>query len=810
MNVSLNWLKYYIDIDLTPQQLADKLTLAGVAVENIVYLGQGLEGVVTGKVVEISKHPEADKLWICKIDIGQSEPLQIVTGADNVRQDYIVPVAVVGSTLPNGMKMKAAKLRGVESAGMLCSSSELNLDNKTLLPEQREGIFILDAGTPIGRDIKEILGLDDVILEFELTANRADCFGIVGIAREVASVTGAPLKNIPQVPENLQLHADSDKLHIKIENPELCGRFTGRLLEGVKLGQSPYWLQKILRSMGMRPINNIVDVTNFVMLELCQPMHAYDAATLKGNTLLARSAKAGEKLVTLDDQTRELTTDMLVIADTEAAVGIAGVMGGLNTEVTDKTVDIVLEAAYFNGVSVRKTSRFLGLRSEASSRFERGTDIAKTQLAICRATQLLQDIAGVNKVYDPVDCYPNPRPATKLEVSVAAINKHLGTDLTAQAMADILQRLSFVVCIADDTMIIEVPSWRFDVTSMVDISEEVARNVGFDNIKSTLPADEMTASEQTPVTPVNDDIRDLMVASGLDEVINYSFIHPSAFDKLNLPANDPLRKTIDIANPITDEFKVLRTTLLSSILATVSYNVSRRNENVAIFEVGNAYMADIVPITTFPTEVPLLAGALTGKRNEVHWSNDKSDVDFFDVKGIVVDVLNKFSVGDYELVPSTCPSLHPGKSADVMLNGECIGCFGQIHPLVEEAYDFSKPVFVFELKVQPLIKTYLTIAKYQQLPKYPFITRDLAVLVPNEIAISQVQTLVEQAAGEYLSNFKLFDVYQGKQVAEGHKSIAFTLTFQANDRTLTDKEVEEFTKNILNSLQDKFNLKLRS
>ena len=810
MNVSLNWLKYYVDIEMTPEQLAEKLTLAGVAVENITYLGQGLEGVVTGKVVEIYKHPEADKLWICKIDIGQGELLQIVTGADNVRQNYVVPVAVVGSKLPNGMTMKAAKLRGVESAGMLCSSSELNLDNKTLLPEQREGIFILDEATPVGKDIKEVLGLDDVILEFELTANRADCFGIVGIAREVSSVTGVPLKNIPQVPENLQLHADSEKLHIKIDNAELCGRFTGRLLEGVKIAQSPYWLQKIIRSMGMRPINNIVDVTNFVMLELCQPMHAYDAATLSGNTLLARSATAGEQLVTLDDQTRDLTAEMLVIADTQAAVGIAGVMGGLNTEVTDKTVDIVLEAASFNGVSIRKTSRFLGLRSEASSRFERGTDIAKTQVAICRATQLLQDITEVNKVYDPVDCYPNPRPATQLTASVSAINKHLGTDLTAATMADILQKLSFGVQIDSDTMIIDVPSWRFDVVSMVDISEEIARNVGFDNIKSTLPADEMTNSEQTPVTPVNDDLRDLMVASGLDEVINYSFIHPSAFDKLNLASDSQLRKTIDISNPITDEFKVLRTTLLSSILSTVSYNLSRRNENVAIFEVGNAYMAEIVPITTFPTEVPLLAGALTGKRHETHWANDKSDVDFFDVKGIVVDALNKFSVSNYSLVPSKCPTLHPGKSADIMLDGKCIGYFGQVHPLVEQAYDFSKPVFVFEIQVQPLIQTYNAIAKYQALPKYPFINRDLAVLVPNEIAISQVQELVEQAAGEYLSAFKLFDVYQGKQVAEGHKSIAFTLTFQANDRTLTDKEVEEFTKNILSSLQDKFNLKLRS
>lgn len=562
--------------------------------------------------------------------------------------------------------------------------------------------------------------------------------------------------------------------------------------------------------MGMRPINNIVDVTNFVMLELCQPMHAYDATTLAGRTLLARSANIGEHTVTLDGQTRELSPDILVIADTQTAVGIAGVMGGLATEVTDQTVDIVLEAASFNGVSVRKTSRFLGLRSEASSRFERGIDIAKTQLAICRATQLLQDIAGINKIYDPVDCYPNPRAATQLKVSVAAINKHLGTTLTAQTMSDTLQRLAFDVQIADDIMTIDVPSWRFDVVSMVDISEEIARNVGFDNIISTMPADEMTSSEQTPITPVNDDLRDLLVASGLDEVINYSFIHPSAFDKLNLTEHDPLRKTIDISNPITDEFKVLRTTLLSSILSTVSYNISRRNENVAIFEVGNAYLSNIVPITTFPTEIPLLAGAITGKRNDVHWSNDKSDVDFFDVKGIVIDVLNKFSISGYTLLPSTSPTLHPGKSADIMLNNERIGYFGQIHPLVETAYDFSKPVFVFELQVQPLITTYNTIAKYQQLPKYPFISRDLAVLVPNQIPINQIQELVEQAAGKYLSSFKLFDVYQGKQVAEGYNSIAFTLTFQASDRTLTDKEVEEFTKNILSSLQDKFNLKLRS
>lgn len=810
MNVSFNWLKYYIDIDLTAEELAEKMTLAGIAVENIHYLGQGLEGVVTGKVVEIYKHPEADKLWICKIDVGQAELANIVTGADNVRQNSVVPVAVVGACLPNGMKMKKAKLRGVTSEGMLCSAGELNLDAKTLLPEQREGIFLLPADTPVGVDIKQVLGLDDVILEFELTANRADCFGVIGIAREAAALTGKALKNIPLAATTDKIVTKNQGLEIEIQNKQLCKRFSGRVLKGVKLDNSPSWLQKCLRSVGLRPINNIVDVTNFVMLELCQPMHAYDYSKIAGKKLVARLAEAGEQLQTLDEQERNLQSEMLVIADIEKVLGIAGVMGGLESEVGSTTKDIVLEAAYFNGTSVRKTSRALGLRSEASSRFERGTDLETTILAIARATQLLQDITTVEAVEDIVDCYPEVKEAVVLNVSVAKINARLGTDLSATKMREILIALGFGVEIISEELKIAVPSWRFDVTSMVDISEEIARVIGFDNIKATVPKGELVSAEQTLVTKLAEDLRNIMVANGLDEVINYSFIHPSAFDKLNLAKTDLKRTAIEITNPITDEFKILRTTLLASILQTVNYNVARRNEDLAIFEIGNIYLPEQLPLVKLPQERPVLAGAMTGKRFASHWQESKADFDFYDAKGLVTDLMHKFAVRDYQLVPSSLASLHPGKSADIIVAGQCVGSFGQVHPVVEENYSLNKPVYIFELDLTVLFATYENSASYCALPKYPYISRDLAVLVPEEILMADLEQLILAAGGKYLQDLKLFDVYQGKQVAAGFKSMAFTLTFQATDRTLTDKEVEEFTKQILESLQEKFNLKLRS
>lgn len=810
MNVSLNWLKHYVDVNISPEQLAEKLTLSGMAVEGITYLGKGIEGVVTGKVEEIVKHQEADKLWICTINVGEPDCITIVTGAQNVTKGAMVPVAVVGAKLPNGMTMKKAKLRGVESFGMLCSSTELNMDAKTLLPEQREGIFILPEDTPVGRDVKEVLGLDDVILEFELTANRPDCFGILGIASEVAAATGAQLKNMPTLPVGSTCTVDSENLHIIIEDTSLCTRFSGRLLEGVKIAPSPSWMQKILRAMGMRPINNIVDVTNFVMLEMCRPMHAYDADTLEGNTLIARSAKDSEELVTLDGQSRKLTADMLAIADNSGPIGLAGVMGGLATEVTEKTRNIVLESACFYGPSIRRTSRNLGLRSEASSRFERGTDINATLLSLYRATELLQGMTTVDKVYSPVDCYPNPVSKTSIKITSESVNAHLGTELKTEEMANILRALGFSVNLEGSTMDILPPDFRYDVTGMVDIAEEIARSVGFDNIKSTLPTGETMVSEQTPVTSMNDELRDFLVACGLDEVITYSFIHPSDFDKLNIPAEHSLRNVIEISNPITDDFTVLRTTLISSLLATASYNLSRRNENITIFEVGNTYVSEQQPLVDFPKEIPMLAGVLIGKRDNLHWSGNKDDLDFYDVKGLLIDLLSKFGVSEFQLKPSECTVLHPGKSADIILEGTLIGSFGQVHPLVEKNYDFTKPVFVFELQVSPLLKTSNKIAKYTHLPKYPFMTRDLAILIPDTTSISVLQEVVERVGGAYLTEFKLFDVYTGKQVQEGFKSVAFTLTFQANDRTLTDKEVESFTQKILDELQSVFNLQLRS
>ena len=809
MLASLNWLKEYVEITDTPDVLADKLTRAGTPVEVITYMGEGLNGVVTGKVAEIEHHPDADKLWVCSIDVGTGELLQILTGAQNVTKGVIVPVAVVGSQLPSGMKLKKAKMRGMDSYGMLCSASELGLDAKLLLPEQREGILLLAEDTPIGVDIKEVLGLDDVVYDFDLTANRGDCFNMIGLAREVAAVTGANLK-MPSMEVKEAAEGDANEMaKVEIKATDLCSRFAVRVLKNIKIKESPSWMQRRLRACGVRPISNVVDVTNYVMLELGQPMHAYDYDKVGGHKLIVRRAENKEKLVTLDEQERTLTDSMIVIGDAKHAVGLGGVMGGLETEVTGTTVNVMLEAATFDGVSIRRTSRALGLRSEASSRFERGVDTVLTWNALNRAANLLESMEACETVPGIVDAYPVPYVPAIVKVSPEAINSRIGIAITKEEMVATLEKLQFGVQEEGAELVVTAPTWRPDVTCDADISEEICRIHGLDNIESHLPCLDVTKGGQHIIYDVQDSIKDYMVAVGMNEVINYSFIHPSAFDKIGLAADDARRKAIDIMNPITDDFKVMRTTLVPGMLANVAYNVARQNTKVATFEVGRIYFADQLPLSGFPTEKPMLCMALCGKRNELNWNEGREDVDFYDAKGIVEGLLNNLQLQDWKFTVGSAPYLHPGKSCSIEYNGMSIGCFGEVHPAVQNAYGLPQAAYLFELEIEPLVAAATHVPQYTHLPKFPGTSRDIAVVVPTEIAMSELVEVINANAGELLQAVKVFDVYTGKQVAEGCKSMAFNLTFQANDRTLTDDEIDIVIKKVVDAVGETFKAKLR-
>lgn len=616
MQVSIKWLKDYIDFTETPEQLADKLTMAGIPVENVVDPGEGLEKVVTGRIEKLEPHQNSDHLQICTMNVGLAENIIIVTGAQNVAEGQVVPVAMVGAHLPNGMKISKGKLRGVASNGMLCSAQELKLDLEKLPEEQKTGIFILPSDTPVGIPAKDVLGLNDVVLEFELTANRADCFSVFGLVREIAAITG----NKPHFPEIKVNEDDNTKLNdifsVEIADPDLCSRFSTRMLKNVKIGPSPEWMQQRLEGAGIRSINNVVDVTNFVMIELGHPMHAYDYDKITGKKLIARRAIEGEELHTLDDTSRKAKGEMLVIADSEKAAGLAGIMGGFETEITDTTTTVVLESADFYGPCIRRTARACGLSSEASGRFERGVDSETTIKALDRAAQLLQEMGACTVCEGIVDVYPNPKQANYVTFTPEQINNHLGTNIAKDVMLNIITSVGFdVTKDENDEITVKVPSWRNDVTCMADISEEIARLHGFDKIKSTLPNGVSMQGTQSAKQTFIDKVKTSLSSQGLYETISFALTNEETFNKLNIPQDSPLRKAVPIMNPLSDEYPLVRTTLLSSIFDNLARNLARKNDDVALFEVGSVFFPKALPVTELPDEVVKIAGAITGRRN---------------------------------------------------------------------------------------------------------------------------------------------------------------------------------------------------
>lgn len=810
MQVSIKWLKDYVEIDEPAEKIADRLTMAGVPVERIVRADEGLEKVITGRIEKITPHPDSDHLLVCQLNIGSAELTQIVTGASNVREGHIVPVAAVGAVLPGGKKISKGKLRGILSNGMMCSAGELAIDTEGLPDEQVNGIYILPPDTPVGVPAAQVLGLDDVILEFELTANRADCFSVIGIAREVAALTGKSLR-MPtiKVKETAGVRA-ADLVSIHIDDEELCRRFSARVLRDVKVAPTPAWMVDRLRGAGIRSINNVVDVTNFVMLELGQPLHAYDYDRIAGHTLTARHARAGEQLHTLDDSNRIAVGDELVIADSEKPAGLAGIMGGLDSEVTDKTTTVVLEAASFHGPTIRRTARRIGLRSEASGRFERGVDETETIRAVTRAAQLLTEMDACTVAEGAIDVNPTPRVPTVLTFRARTVAERIGANIPGEWMASALRSLGFIVEEEGiETYRVVVPSWRGDVTLMEDISEEVARLYGFDNIASKMPSGAVLQGSVSEMQAFVDTMRETLASLGMTEELSFSFTSAAALDKLCVPEDSMLRRAIPIMNPLMEEYPLVRTTLLTSILENAARNVARRNLDLRLFDIAPVFFPRALPVTELVEEKRKVAGLLTGRRNPIAWDTDNAMVDFYDAKGVLERFLSAIGVQKYTVERGEHFAMHPGKTAFFKKGRDVIAILGEIHPTVAANFGIGQSVYVFEMDAETLLRYRKKKAAIKPLPKYPASTRDLAILVDAGLTTAEIERVIAKKGGSYFRGATLFDVYEGKQVGEGKKSMAFHLHFQSDDKTLTDEEVDAAFAAILQAAEEQLHAQLR-
>lgn len=804
MKVSIEWMRDYVPVEGDLQALADTLTQAGIHVEEVENMDKGIKKVYTGKIVQIDKHPDADKLVVCQIDClsedGEKEVKQIVTGATNVRVGQIIPVAYHKSKLPD-KSISKGKLRGVMSEGMLCSINELGLSKDVFLPEEAEGIYILPNDVEIGKDIKEVMHLDDTVFLFELTPNRADCFSMVGLSREFAIMTEKEA-TMPEIHVVEGEESIEGKAHIAIEDEELCTRFTSRLVRNIKIGPSPLWMQNRLRNAGIRPINNVVDVTNYVMIELGQPMHAYDYDLVKGHSLIARKAKAGEEITTLDGNKRKLDESMLVIADESGPVGVAGVMGGLDTEVTDKTTNVLLEAAVFKGGSIRRTAKALGMRSEASGRFERGINAAFTPLALDRAAQLLQNMCP-EVIVDKgiIDVYPVEKEERTVSFTAEQVNAHLGTSLDGAQMVHILEKLHFTVEEKDGVYVATIPSWRDDVAFMCDVAGEVARIYGYDHIVPTTPIANLQGGHKSEMATIMEQSGDYLVQAGMNECITFSFMHKDSLAKLNLPEGDSRYMAVPILNPISEEFPYMRTTLVPSMLETAYKNLAKKNKDLALYEVAAVYEPKALPLEDFVNHRQMICGFMVGNTQSPAWPQVKRPCDFYDVKGIVEGLLEHLGVRNASIVRSESPYLHPGVSAEFIVEGIRLASLGELHPQVAKAYDMPNKSFIFEVDLQALLSVTRTMKKFESISKFPGVSRDLAIVAPTTVTSEAIVALINEHGGEYLQDVYLFDVYEGEHIEAGHRSLAYNLSFQAMDRTLEDKDIDGPIEKVIESLE---------
>ena len=814
MKASLQWMNEYVPLDLNrpAQELADELTQAGIPVEEVLSMDPGLKKIYTGKIVEITKHPDADKLQVCQVQClsedGEEITKQIVTAATNVAVGQIVPVAYHKSRLADGTEIKKGKLRGVVSEGMFCSVAEFGISSDLVRPEEAQGIYIFPEGTPIGLDIKEALMLDDTVYEFELTANRADCFSMVGLSREFGIMTNQKAL-FPVIMVNENGESIDGKASVAIEAHDLCTRFTSRLVTNVTIEPSPLWMQNRLRNSGIRPINNVVDVTNYVMLELGQPMHAYDYDCVADHTLIARRAKAGETLTTLDGNERELNESMLIIADTKGPIGVAGVMGGLTSEVTDKTTNVLFEAAVFNGPSIRRTSKALGMRSEASGRFERGVNHKYTAYAIDRAAQLLQQICPSCKVsVGVIDVYPEPVEQRTVTFTAEQINDYLGTSIEKDRMVDILTKLEFGITESGDTIEALVPTWRDDVTVMPDIAEEVARIVSYDNIAPTIPVAILSSGGMTPKKALTKEVTHYLAHAGLSQIITFSFMHKDGLTNMMLPEGDSRYTAIPILNPISEEFPYMRTTLVPAVIEAAKRNIAQQNKDLWLFETANVYEPKALPLTEVPHERPMACGIMMGKVTEAAWNQAQRDTDFYDVKGVVDGLLAKLGLTQYDIQPSSESYYHPGVSAYYTVNGVTIANYGELHPQVVKNFDLSGKVYMFEIDLEAVLSIIVPPFRYQSFSKFPGTSRDLAIVAPVSVTSGDIVALIKEHGGEYLESVSIFDVYEGEHIEAGYRSLAYNLQFRSMEGTLNDEDIDGAIQAIIDALATK-NCKLR-
>lgn len=792
MKLSLKWLSEYTDIKATPKEYADKMTMAGSKVEAIYYMGEEINGVVAGKVLTIERHPDSDHLWICSVDVGEDSPLQIVTGAQNVLAGDMVPIAKDGSTLPGGVNIKSGVLRGVKSDGMLCSLKELGLTVNDFPYAVDDGIFIMQEECSPGDDIRTVLGLDDTVIDFEITNNRPDCLSVRGLARESAVTFGTKLKLETPVVKG---SGDSiaDYLDIEIADPDLCPRYTARFVKNVKVGPSPRWLRERLRASGVRPINNIVDITNYVMLEYGQPMHAFDYACVTGSRITVRRALEGEIATTLDGNERKLTGDMLIIADDEKAVGIAGIMGGMNSEITEETKSVVFESANFNGVSIRKTAISLGMRTDASSRFEKGLDPLSTLPAVERACELVE-LLGAGEVVDGViDVIAADNAPVTLSLEPSKINALLGTDLSVEFMQKVLSDLGFSV--SGET--VTVPSWRSDVRHYSDLAEEVARFYGYDVIGATMFSGQTAEGGYSEKQKAENLIGFTCRALGFSEILTYSFIGQSDYDRIHLPEDSPLRKSPVIKNPLGENTSIMRTTALPSMLKALENNYSHRNEAVSLYELSSVYR---------PREMGILADEKTMLMLGAYGEN----TDFFTLKGAIETLLYTMRVENVRFeADSKNPSYHPGRCAVITASGKRLGTFGQIHPSVTKEFGIDCPVFAAELDMAAVMSERSPEKTYVALPRFPAVTRDIAVICDNSVTAQELLDCIREAGGELLREAKLFDVYTGSPIPDNKKSVAFSLTLRSDEMTLKDEHAENTVNEILALLDKKLGAVIR-
>lgn len=799
MNTSLKWIKDLVPgLDCTAQEYMDAMTLSGSKVEGYTRLDENLEKIVVGQIKKIEKHPDADKLIICQVDIGQGEPIQIVTGAPNVREGDKVPVVLDGgrvagghdgSVTEGGIKIKKGKLRGVESNGMMCSIEELG-SNRDMYPKAPvEGIYIFDDTAVVGADAVKELGLDDVVVEYEITSNRVDCFSMLGIAREAAATFGKEF--VPPVVEKTGNSEDvNDYIKVTVKDSDLCSRYTARVVKNIKIAPSPEWMQRRLAAQGIRPINNIVDITNYVMEEYGQPMHAYDLDKIEGKEIVVRRAEKDEKFVTLDGQERTLDDSVLMICDGKKAIGMAGIMGGENSMITDDVTTMLFEAACFDGTNIRLSGKKVGMRTDASAKFEKGLDPNLAMEAMDRACQLIEKLGAGEVVGGAVDIYPVKKEGTRIPFEPEKYNRLLGTDIAPETMLSYFKKIDLGY--DESTNEVLAPSWRQDLACDADLAEEVARFFGYANIPMTLPSGEATTGKLPFKLRIESMAREIAEFCGFSQGMTYSFESPKVFDKLLLPEDSKLRQTVTIANPLGEDFSIMRTSSLNGMLTSLSTNYNRRNKNVRLYELGNIYLPKQVPVTELPDERMQFTLGMYG------------DGDFYTMKGVIEEFLYKVGMRKKpEYDPNAGrPYLHPGRQANVVYDGTVIGYLGEVHPTVAANYNMKDRVYIAVIDMPEIVSRATFDRKYEGIAKFPAATRDISMQVPKEILAGDIEKVFDEKGGKNLESYQLFDIYEGAQIRGGYKSVAYSLVFRAKDRNLEEADISGAMDKILKALEN--------